>query len=93
MNIAVSKGADEGKTFIEYVEYLAENNYIPPDAKYWVDYIREKGNEATHEIAIMGRKDAEDLIKFMEMLLKIIYEFPASIKAKMEPTEEAGSES
>ena len=30
MNIAVSKGAEEGKHFIEYVEYLSSNNYVPP---------------------------------------------------------------
>jgi len=85
MNIAVSKGAEEGKSFIEYVEYLAEKNYIPPDAKSWVDHIRKKGNEAAHEIAIMKREDAEQLISFIEMLLKIIYEFPAAIKPKKTP--------
>ena len=82
MHIAVSKGADEGLKFIEYVEFLSSNNYIPPDAKDWVDQIRSKGNEATHEIVIMKKEDAEDLLSFIEMLLKIIYEFPANIKKK-----------
>jgi hypothetical protein len=37
MNIAVAEGADEGKRFIEYVEYLADNGYVPPGGKGWVD--------------------------------------------------------
>jgi hypothetical protein len=82
MNIAVSKGAPEGQTFIQYVEFLSDNNYVPPDGKEWVDHIRTKGNEATHEIAIMKGEDAEELITFIEMLLRFIYEFPATIKKK-----------
>lgn len=82
MHIAVSKGAEEGKKFIEYVEYLSEKNFIPPDAKDWVDHIRNKGNEATHDIVIMDKEAATDLIDFVEMLLKLVYEFPANIKKK-----------
>lgn len=80
MHIAVEKGAPEGHNFIEYVEYLSTMNYIPPDAKGWVDHIRTKGNEANHEIMLMEEEDAKDLLSFIQMLLKIIYEFPASIK-------------
>ncbi len=82
MNIAVSKGAEEGLKFIEYIEYLSDKHFIPPDGKAWVNHIRTKGNEATHEIAIMKKEDAEELIIFIEMLLKIIYEFPETIKKK-----------
>ncbi len=82
MNIAVSKGEEEGLNFIGYVNFLSDKNYIPPDGKDWVDHIRKKGNEATHEISIMKREDAEELIIFIEMLLKFIFQFPASIKRK-----------
>jgi hypothetical protein len=82
MNIAVSKGAREGMKFIEYVDYLADKNFIPPDGREWVDHVRQKGNEATHEIAIMKRDDAEDLITFVEALLKFIYEYPGMIAAR-----------
>ena len=83
MNIAVSKEAKEGLKFIEYVDYLSKKGYVPPDGKDWVDHIRKKGNEATHEISIMKKEDAEELITFIEMLLKFIYEFPAIIKSKI----------
>lgn len=79
MNIAVNKGAEEGKKFIEYVEYLSEKGYVPPDGKGWVEHIRQKGNEATHEIKLMSKTDAEDLIVFSQMLLKFIYEFPSFV--------------
>lgn len=77
MHIAVAKGAPAGDDFIKYVEYLADNHFIPPDAKQWVDHIRKKGNEANHQINIMSQNEAEELIIFCEMLLKLIYEFPA----------------
>jgi len=85
MNIAVSKGAKEGLQFIKYVEFLSDNHYVPPDAKEWVDHIRKKGNEATHEIAIMEREDAEEIISFVEMILRLVYEFPARVKKKVTP--------
>jgi Domain of unknown function (DUF4145) len=83
MHIAVAKGAKPGESFVSYVQFLADNNYVPPDARGWVDHIRTKGNEANHEISIMSRADAEELLSFIEMLLRIIYEFPAAIQRRI----------
>ena len=80
MHVAVEKGAPKGKGFIDYVNYLAVNNYIPPDGKEWVDHIRSKSNEANHEILIMDPKDSDDLISFTEMLLRLVYEFKHRLK-------------
>ena len=82
MNIAVEQGAQEGLKFIEYVEYLASNGFIPPNGRGWVDHIRQKGNEATKEIALMEPLDAEDLVTFTEMLLKFVYEFPSRVPSR-----------
>jgi hypothetical protein len=82
MHISVSKGADENKSFAYYVKYLSDNHFVPPGAQIWVDHIRNKGNEANHEISIMTPEDAKELLDFCEMLLKIIYEFPANVKKK-----------
>jgi Domain of unknown function (DUF4145) len=79
MNIAVAQGAAADRPFITYVEYLASNGYVPPHGKGWVDHIRKRGNEAAHEISLMSKTDAEELITFVEMLLKFIYEFPSRI--------------
>lgn len=82
MNIAVAQGAKEGDSFLSYVEYLANAGFVPPHGRGWVDHIRSKGNEANHEIKLMGQADAEELISFVEMLLKFIYEFPAKVPPK-----------
>jgi hypothetical protein len=67
------------KLCITYVKHLADSGYVPPNGKGWVDHIRKKGNEANHEIVLMTKADAEELIAFAEMLLKFIYEFPAKV--------------
>lgn len=77
MNLAVSKGAEENKSFNYYVGYLETNNYIPNGTKEWVDAIRTKGNEATHEIALSSQEEAEEILSFTEMLLRLVYEFPS----------------
>jgi Domain of unknown function (DUF4145) len=82
MNLAVSNGASQGQNFISYVEFLADRGYVPPNGKDWVDHIRKKGNEATHEIADMTSEDAKDLVSFLEMLLKFMFEFPARVPRK-----------
>jgi hypothetical protein len=79
MNIAVDNGADEGESFRDYVQYLDNQGYIPPKGKSWVDYIRTRGNEANHEIALMNQQDATKLVGFVEMLLRFIYEFPSMV--------------
>jgi Domain of unknown function (DUF4145) len=88
MNIAVAEGAKEGKKFIEYVEHLSAKGFVPPNGTAWVDYIRKRGNEATHEIELMTEPDAKALIIFVEMLLRFIYEFPQLVPA---PTASEGS--
>lgn len=79
MNIAVAEGAADNLKFIEYVEYLSTQGYIPPNGKEWVNYIRKRGNEANHEIVIMAKSDANKLLHFIEMLLKFVYEFPQTV--------------
>jgi hypothetical protein len=76
MNIAVQEGAKEGLKFIEYVDHLAARGFVPPNGRHWVDHIRKRGNEATHEISLMSETDAKELVGFVEMLLRFIYEFP-----------------
>lgn len=83
MHIAVEQDADENQSFVQYVDYLVNNGFAPPKSQPWVDRIRQKGNEATHEIRIMGKPDAQEIITFLEMLLKFIYEFPQ--KAQQPP--------
>lgn len=79
MNVAVSVGAVEGESFVRYVEFLQTAGYVPPKARGWVDHIRKKGNEATHEIPGITRPDAEELLTFAEMILKLAFDYPARV--------------
>lgn len=82
MHLAVDKGAAEGMTFQQYVGYLEDAHYIPPDGREWVDEVRKRSNEQNHEIVIATRDDATQLLDFIEMLLRFIYEFPSRIRRK-----------
>lgn len=80
MHLAVTKGAEEGLSFVKYVDFLDSNHFVPPGARSWVDKIRTKGNEANHQIVIMTEPEAQEMLSFCEMLLKILYEFPSKVK-------------
>jgi hypothetical protein len=80
MNLAVQHGDSPGKSFIEYIEYLDSKGYVPPNGKPWVDRIRTKGNEATHEIRLIEVAESSQILTFIEMLLKFSYEFPSMLK-------------
>jgi Domain of unknown function (DUF4145) len=77
MNVAVEEGAKENESFAAYVNWLADEGFVPAKGRSWVDRIRENGNEANHEIPDIDRTDAEDVLSFTEMLLKVNYEMPA----------------
>ena len=81
MNISVSKGANLGESFAHYVKYLNDKNYTPPNSTDWVDHIRRKGNEATHDIPDIGKEDAIELLTFSEMLLRFVFEMPGRMQA------------
>jgi hypothetical protein len=82
MHVAVERGGAEGENFTVYVKYLEDQNYIPAGAKAWVDQIRTRGNETNHQIQIKSRPEAEEMIDFTEMLLKVIYDYPSRVPTK-----------
>lgn len=79
MHFATDCGAGGNLNFQQYVDYLVNNNYVPPGSKDWVDHIRQKGNEVNHELVFSSQEDATELLLFVEMLLKFKYEFPAKV--------------
>ena len=79
MHVAVDKGAGEDLSFLNYVEWLAEKNWIPTGGQSWVDFIRSRGNEANHELPHMTEADATGILQFTETLLRVIYELPAAV--------------
>lgn len=82
MNVAVARGGEVDRGFQYYADYLAEQNLVPPDCQEWVQRVRDKGNEANHEIPQLEQAEAEDLLEFTEMLLRFMYEFPHRMSGK-----------
>lgn len=77
MHVAVDLGAEKGKTFAFYVDYLKDNHHITPASEGWVRAIKDRGNEQNHEIRVASRDEAKDTVDFCAMLLQTIYEYPA----------------
>jgi hypothetical protein len=76
MHVAVEKGAPKNGSFLSFVNHLADNGYVPPDAREWIDEIREHGNDANHEIDLIDKAEAENMVDFTAMMLRVIYEYP-----------------
>lgn len=75
MHVAVDYGDIEGKSFVEYIKYLEDNHFIPPNAKKLLETIRGYGNEANHKIVIKDEIEAKQIIDFLTMILTFMYEF------------------
>ena len=88
MNIAVSEGAQEGQSFVEYVNFLYNNNYIPPKGREWVNSMRKLGDSANHKIYFKTQDEARRILNFVEMLLRFIYELPGIMKETENENEE-----
>lgn len=79
MHVAVNEGAEPGRPFVAYVEHLAKEGHIPPRSRKWVDYIRQQGNEANHELVVSSPADAQALLDLTASLLQILYELPTRV--------------
>ncbi|HAT4283509.1 TPA: DUF4145 domain-containing protein [Clostridium perfringens] len=84
MNCAVDQGADEGKSFVYYINFLEENHYTPKNIKNCIDKIRTLGNEGTHKIESRTEDEAKLAIDFTSLVLKMIYEAPGKLMCKIE---------
>lgn len=74
-NVAVYYGAEDGQSFIKYVDYLIDNGYVPEKSREWVDKIRLEGNSATHNHTSKNKNDAQRILDFVQMLLLINFKF------------------
>lgn len=75
-HVAVELGAQPGDSFQNHIKYLKDKNYLTVNSYIWVDEIRKYGNDSNHKLTVNTRKDAEKIIKFSEMVLKMNYEYP-----------------
>lgn len=74
MYVAVQKGAKEGESFSSYLSFLAQEGYVTPPMRKWVDLIRENGNKSAHDLEQPDRTRAESTVSFTAELLRLTYE-------------------
>ncbi len=86
MHVAVDQGADEGESFKSYVDHLEAIGVVPRPLKSFADHVRGIGNEANHEIRTVTREEAEEMVRFLEMVLRTTYEYPEMLNKRTPPT-------
>ena len=74
MHVGVDKGAEEGQSFVSYLDYIEEKGYITPIIKEWADLIRKIGNQSTHKLIPPDENRTNATLMFTMELLRIIYE-------------------
>lgn len=75
MNIAVHEGAEKNLKFVQYIDFLCENGIVPKKSKTKADSIKDLGNDANHEVENRTPGEAQNCFEFIELLLKVNYEF------------------
>ncbi len=75
-HVAVYHGAESGKTFAFYVDFILQEKLVPANAKNWIDTIRKMGNDNVHDLVRYEQKDAERILTFLSQLLVNAFELP-----------------
>jgi hypothetical protein len=77
MHIAVDvAGSEPGKSFVEYVNDLQGKGYITTGLLGVVDRVRQRGNDANHELRSSTQQDATVTFQITDHLLRSTYELP-----------------
>ncbi|MFH1508571.1 MAG: DUF4145 domain-containing protein [bacterium] len=75
MHLAVEKAsAKEGQKFVQYIKHLKSSGFVPPNGDKLLKFIKDLGNEKNHEIKEGFQEEANKMIKFIEILLIVMYE-------------------
>ena len=78
MACACENGDDDGKRFVEYVDYLTNHVLTFPKARSSIDAIRGIGNDANHKIEFVSQPDAKRALSIVSYMLNTIYALPSA---------------
>lgn len=81
-HMAVELGADEGLTYKQYVDWLADNGHAPPGSADVVTSLKDLGNETAHELIDVELDDVLDALQVAETLLRFRFEAPESVRRR-----------
>lgn len=77
--VAVNLTAPVGESFLFYVNWLETKGFTTAPMKPWVDHVRAQANISAHELKLMDLAEGTRSLAFVEMLLRIVYEFPGNV--------------
>ena len=83
LQLALRDRDAKGKNLKEEVENLASKGILPSIMKDWSNNVRDLGNVSAHPEPgqpATDPKDAEDVVEFLDFLLKYLYTLPHQIK-------------
>lgn len=78
MACACHEGDDEGKKFVQYVDYLLDNSIKIPKAKAAIAAIKDIGNEANHKLDFLNQDQAKRSLQIVTYLLTALYSLPSA---------------
>jgi hypothetical protein len=78
MACACQEGADDGKPFASYVDYITSEVLTYPKAKDAIDKIRHIGNDANHKVQFVPRDHAKRALSIVNYMLNTIYSLPSA---------------
>ena len=78
MATACKEGDKDGKSFAHYVEYITDQVLTFPKAKDAINRIKNIGNEANHDVAIVSPADAHRAMSIVTYMLDAIYSLPVA---------------
>lgn len=74
MHLAVDvAGSSAGESFKSYIEDLDEAGYISTGMKPIVEMVKDRGNDATHQLEPSSRAEAEQTLSITQYLLETVY--------------------
>jgi hypothetical protein len=76
-----------GKTLHEEIEYLASKGELPPLMRDWSKTVKQLGNNSAHPNIgdeAPTPEDTRDVVKFLDFLLKYLFDLPEDIKKHRE---------
>ena len=89
VHVAVDKGREGRTTFAQAVDFLKDEKHITEAMKPWVDWIRQRGNKAAHEVELTTADQSLGTLNFVCALLENVYQHPGQLEAALGALEPA----
>ncbi|HLO98472.1 MAG TPA: DUF4145 domain-containing protein [Fimbriimonas sp.] len=70
-------GTKRDDTFQNHLKALYDSELLAKGQRDWIDSIKDSAGKGIHDLEIIKRDEAESIFEFTQMMLKIMYDYPA----------------